>query len=159
MRRRPPRSTRTDTLCPYTTLFRSQAPVLQLAYIFPARRDAEAAVIGIIRENRALQAQYVNNSIGRIDAEATACRRNPLACFDIGRSTEAFVPMGIIPDQSDRKCIVRLIQRLSAQTLPVEIIGVLHLRAARADKVKKNLALHINAVQADCQILRYRTSN
>src|SRR3546814_10289046 len=24
MRRRPPRSTRTDTLCPYTTLFRSQ---------------------------------------------------------------------------------------------------------------------------------------
>src|SRR3546814_1480207 len=63
-----------------------QAPVLQLAYIFPARRDAEAAVIGIIRENRALKAQYVNNSIGRIDAEATACRRNPLACFDIGRS-------------------------------------------------------------------------
>src|SRR3546814_9535507 len=54
-----------------------QAPVLQLAYIFPARRDAEAAVIGIIRENRALKAQYVNNSIGRIDAEATACRRTP----------------------------------------------------------------------------------
>src|SRR3546814_19118138 len=30
MRRRPPRSTRTDTLFPYTTLFRSE---------FPARRD------------------------------------------------------------------------------------------------------------------------
>src|SRR3546814_1659163 len=27
MRRRPPRSTRTDTLCPYTTLFRSVAEV------------------------------------------------------------------------------------------------------------------------------------
>src|SRR3546814_15938180 len=26
MRRRPPRSTRTDTLCPYTTLFRSDQP-------------------------------------------------------------------------------------------------------------------------------------
>src|SRR3546814_8029251 len=26
MRRRPPRSTRTDTLCPYTTLFRSAIP-------------------------------------------------------------------------------------------------------------------------------------
>src|SRR3546814_6596292 len=26
MMRRPPRSTRTDTLCPYTTLFRSQGP-------------------------------------------------------------------------------------------------------------------------------------
>src|SRR3546814_8796478 len=35
-----------------------QAPVLQLAYIFPARRDAEDAVIGIIRENRDLKAQY-----------------------------------------------------------------------------------------------------
>src|SRR3546814_14861966 len=27
MLRRPPKSTRTDTLCPYTTLFRSHAPV------------------------------------------------------------------------------------------------------------------------------------
>src|SRR3546814_1522724 len=30
MRRRPPRSTRTDTLFPYTTLFRSAAPDIQL---------------------------------------------------------------------------------------------------------------------------------
>src|SRR3546814_13554525 len=30
MIRRPPRSTRTDTLFPYTTLFRSEAPALQL---------------------------------------------------------------------------------------------------------------------------------
>src|SRR3546814_6932981 len=57
-----------------------------------------------------------------------------------------------------RKCIVRLIQRLSAQKIPVAIIGVPHLRAARVDKVIKTIALHINAVQADCQILRYRTS-
>src|SRR3546814_15174593 len=112
-----------------------QAPVLQLAYIFPARRDAEAAVIGIIRENRALKAQYVNNSIGRIDAEATACRRNPLACFDIGRSTAAFVPMGILHDQSDSKCIVRIIKRLSAQKLTVAIIGVSYLRAVLVEKV------------------------
>src|SRR3546814_17488252 len=36
MRRRPPRSTRTDTLFPYTTLFRSGEPT--------ARRDLEALV-------------------------------------------------------------------------------------------------------------------
>src|SRR3546814_15898540 len=31
MRRRPPRATRTDTLCPYTTLFRSPRQAAQLA--------------------------------------------------------------------------------------------------------------------------------
>src|SRR3546814_6011839 len=31
MIRRPPRSTRTDTLCPYTTLFRSEASVANLS--------------------------------------------------------------------------------------------------------------------------------
>src|SRR3546814_19056364 len=31
MIRRPPRSTRTDTLCPYTTLFRSGLPLLEQA--------------------------------------------------------------------------------------------------------------------------------
>src|SRR3546814_8161664 len=38
MIRRPPRSTRTDTLFPYTTLFRSWAPA-------PAVRDREAAAL------------------------------------------------------------------------------------------------------------------
>src|SRR3546814_15452940 len=32
MIRRPPRSTRTDTLCPYTTLFRSDQPVTLAAF-------------------------------------------------------------------------------------------------------------------------------
>src|SRR3546814_11601385 len=36
MIRRPPRSTRTDTLFPYTTLFRSQALVLSHAHLIPA---------------------------------------------------------------------------------------------------------------------------
>src|SRR3546814_1855502 len=31
MIRRPPRSTRTDTLCPYTTLFRSASPLLRVS--------------------------------------------------------------------------------------------------------------------------------
>src|SRR3546814_16747086 len=38
MRRRPPRSTRTDTLFPYTTLFRSTSPITTIS-----RRDAERA--------------------------------------------------------------------------------------------------------------------
>src|SRR3546814_7024756 len=40
MIRRPPRSTRTDTLFPYTTLFRSHAPVREvprIAVIYPLR--------------------------------------------------------------------------------------------------------------------------
>src|SRR3546814_1292794 len=40
--RRPPRSTRTDTLCPYTTLFRSRAPLLRALgrrLGRPSRRD------------------------------------------------------------------------------------------------------------------------
>src|SRR3546814_4177659 len=43
MIRRPPRSTRTDTLCPYTTLFRSQAVDrrLILDHLVPARREIE----------------------------------------------------------------------------------------------------------------------
>src|SRR3546814_13161537 len=38
MIRRPPRSTRTDTLCPYTTLFRSlpnSMPLTSLPYVVP----------------------------------------------------------------------------------------------------------------------------
>src|SRR3546814_6555642 len=38
MLRRPPRATRTDTLFPYTTLFRSQQPV-QAAQLHPADRS------------------------------------------------------------------------------------------------------------------------
>src|SRR3546814_11028982 len=39
MIRRPPRSTRTDTLFPYTTLFRSQATYLSLAYALAGTAD------------------------------------------------------------------------------------------------------------------------
>src|SRR3546814_19892399 len=42
MRRRPPRSTRTDTLCPYTTLFRSKAVVGTADRPFPASCCLEA---------------------------------------------------------------------------------------------------------------------
>src|SRR3546814_10111594 len=45
MRRRPPGSTRTDTLCPYTTLFRSvPVPVERLTRTIEEAREAIAAV-------------------------------------------------------------------------------------------------------------------
>src|SRR3546814_14642661 len=42
MRRRPPRSTRTDTLFPYTTLFRAQQPDVDAASFTPSVGAAEA---------------------------------------------------------------------------------------------------------------------
>src|SRR3546814_8206527 len=44
MIRRPPRSTRTDTLVPYTTLFRSQAPSHTLRDLLAQETMAEAAI-------------------------------------------------------------------------------------------------------------------
>src|SRR3546814_8104483 len=44
MRRRPPRSTRTDTLFPYTTLFRSLALTLDAAFALPEVADGAGAV-------------------------------------------------------------------------------------------------------------------
>src|SRR3546814_9408213 len=38
MIRRPPRSTRTDTLCPYTTLFRSRWPQATCALWYPVKQ-------------------------------------------------------------------------------------------------------------------------
>src|SRR3546814_9752536 len=46
MRRRPPRSTRTDTLCPYTTLFRSYPIALEAVQRIDALFDIERAVNG-----------------------------------------------------------------------------------------------------------------
>src|SRR3546814_5475684 len=46
MIRRPPRSTRTDTLCPYTTLFRSAAPDIDGAYdVYEAYAEIVAPLI------------------------------------------------------------------------------------------------------------------
>src|SRR3546814_6906960 len=45
MIRRPPRSTRTDTLFPYTTLFRSAAPCRLLASTWPAAAIATSTAV------------------------------------------------------------------------------------------------------------------
>src|SRR3546814_9931221 len=47
MRRRPPRSTRTDTLFPYTTLFRSPWPRLLMARLVDALAASGARMVGM----------------------------------------------------------------------------------------------------------------
>src|SRR3546814_8078933 len=65
MRRRPPRSTRTDTLFPYTTLFRSHSAVMPAAIdaygfapVEPTRRTVEVeAMVGIRSEEHTSELQ------------------------------------------------------------------------------------------------------
>src|SRR3546814_9320303 len=51
MIRRPPRSTRTDTLFPYTTLFRSHRDLFAGARLQPAGRRPARSVVARLREN------------------------------------------------------------------------------------------------------------
>src|SRR3546814_14265444 len=45
MRRRPPRSTRTDTLFPYTTLFRSMGIIDRLEMVYVAQSQAHGMIL------------------------------------------------------------------------------------------------------------------
>src|SRR3546814_10517857 len=63
MTRRPPRSTRTDTLFPYTTLFRSVGPKGDLNHA-PAFGPACRCTLGA-RRRRAMQQDHVGMAISR----------------------------------------------------------------------------------------------
>src|SRR3546814_14561078 len=81
MIRRPPRSTRTDTLVPYTTLFRSRGPVEDLHHLL----DAEVAVVVGVAQARGqrllvVEAQAFFVAAGdQVQAEAQAAERFLLA--------------------------------------------------------------------------------
>src|SRR3546814_19439398 len=60
MIRRPPRSTRTDTLFPYTTLFRSQPHVIAAALL----RRLQEGVVGEVQSTR-LQVGLAGRRLGR----------------------------------------------------------------------------------------------
>src|SRR3546814_15002655 len=62
MIRRPPRSTRTDTLFPYTTLFRSR--------VLPHPDRAGAEAVGRLPHNRARRADDVRDRLERLDDAA-----------------------------------------------------------------------------------------
>src|SRR3546814_20160436 len=78
--RRPPRSTRTDTLFPYTTLFRSPPGVTSLA----------AASIACIRRKRKKDARLLDDSKGRSEehtSELQSLMRNSYAVFCLKKKT------------------------------------------------------------------------
>src|SRR3546814_14990309 len=68
MRRRPPRSTRTDTLFPYTTLFRSVAGVA----LFPIGGGGLAAGVALALKSQGVR--IVGAQVEGVDAMARALR-------------------------------------------------------------------------------------
>src|SRR3546814_18503914 len=80
MIRRPPRSTRTDTLFPYTTLFRSAEHLLGLGTDRPDRAVARAGTVlahrdhGRLVEHDALPAD-ADEGVGRAEVECTVVGR------------------------------------------------------------------------------------
>src|SRR3546814_17019666 len=67
MIRRPPRSTRTDTLFPYTTLFRSPAVLPTLQITAPAAATGTPTVPSVADQKAAIE--QTAGSVGFIDAE------------------------------------------------------------------------------------------
>src|SRR3546814_3017629 len=75
MIRRPPRSTRTDTLFPYTTLFRSDDVLPPVAEDFPQRRfgtPAAAVDVGRVEQRDPEIERTVNDLARRLQIDAAA---------------------------------------------------------------------------------------
>src|SRR3546814_299587 len=121
MIRRPPRSTRTDTLFPYTTLFRSRRRLAQLDVICPTARvdDQIRDDVGpgwfhedMNASRRALAAQRVTNNPPYRIARGDGTRADQLLAFlqgDIGNLARRCIDLeqcalgpGITPVDADR---------------------------------------------------------
>src|SRR3546814_18310059 len=91
MIRRPPRSTRTDTLFPYTTLFRSapQATQTDIATADQSSQGSEIVVTGI-RSSLERAAEVKQNSVQVVDSivaqDRSEERRVGKECVSTGRS-------------------------------------------------------------------------
>src|SRR3546814_11878052 len=88
MIRRPPRSTRTDTLFPYTTLFRSEAAERRLAYEEACEVEAEGCQAG--REEGRQEGRPEEEGCRQEEgcAEAEGCRQEEGRHQEEGRSQE-----------------------------------------------------------------------
>src|SRR3546814_15096484 len=62
--RRPPRSTRTDTLFPYTTLFRSPVPVSELPVTIDDVRAAAERIDGVVERTPSSRSQTLSEMLG-----------------------------------------------------------------------------------------------
>src|SRR3546814_1092827 len=94
MIRRPPRSTRTDTLFPYTTLFRSDA-ILR-------RHRRQVGVMMLYRDHR--QAGLARVAAGRVVGMAIAgdrLGRDPQQAFEVGNALAKEVVAGAGLDVAD----------------------------------------------------------
>src|SRR3546814_7562439 len=104
MIRRPPRSTRTDTLFPYTTLFRSPRAGTRIAELERRARDRAAAQIASEHVERRPPLERRNAAVAPADAEGD------LVAVDDAQETGAIGPQpppqrlgADRHDRSDRK--------------------------------------------------------
>src|SRR3546814_11178154 len=72
MIRRPPRSTRTDTLFPYTTLFRSHMAEQVRQFANEEEAAAHEEIAALVARSRAAQAQIENYTQEQVDQLITA---------------------------------------------------------------------------------------
>src|SRR3546814_21046008 len=79
MIRRPPRSTRTDTLFPYTTLFRSVRIALLRKMLIKNSEIAVSACFSFIQENRSKRRENVKVSTWKDRGTAIAPKNDPPA--------------------------------------------------------------------------------
>src|SRR3546814_18362543 len=101
MIRRPPRSTRPDTLFPYTTLFRSTASTIALASVraaldlavvgtVPAIKPAAALsatrTIGVLGTEATVRQPYVDDLAARFAADCTVLRHGSAALVDLAQA-------------------------------------------------------------------------
>src|SRR3546814_16933659 len=92
MIRRPPRSTRTDTLFPYTTLFRSPVAARRLAIIVALRRClAQYLDLAVVEAEAAVDRQYLRFERPVVGQEypgraAFDDRRGNRGRFDVGEA-------------------------------------------------------------------------
>src|SRR3546814_12085719 len=87
---RPPRSTRTDTLFPYTTLFRSDRPEDDAGIAYPDGRLGydRHAVAGTHEPNQVLEAsEMLIDEIGRATSELQSLMRISYAVFCLKKKT------------------------------------------------------------------------
>src|SRR3546814_15947690 len=90
MIRRPPRSTRTDTLFPYTTLFRSAALVGRGAEEIPFGAEREGAEI--VRQRHAVRPRRAARGLGERLRQVAAAHPEPAAVGPFDRVEQGLAP-------------------------------------------------------------------
>src|SRR3546814_9440433 len=134
---RPPRSTRTDTLFPYTTLFRSQGNSLLVADYADNLRRIRGLIAQIDRDRAGIDTVTLRNS----SAREIAATVNSL--FGTGGGEGGNAALSILPVESSNSIVVRgdpaLIQRV------VQMVLELDRRAESTGDRKVVMVLHGSA--------------